>query len=149
MSFIGFPAAEVRDLLRSCLDSCGVCGGHDANRPAHHRALSLSHRPAHRGANNMSLCADDVGYRNCFWRPCSAYFPQMCVGISALGFTPPKIRDLGGRCWRSCGTYAAMDVAVVRTTGLMATAPPKDVVASVCRDNGEFVDGQGSGASTT
>mmetsp|Transcript_10089 Transcript_10089/g.20281 ORF Transcript_10089/g.20281 Transcript_10089/m.20281 type:complete len:105 (-) Transcript_10089:548-862(-) len=50
---------------------------------------------------------------------------------------------MGARCRQSCGTCAATDAVVVQTTGLMATAPPKDVAASACGDNGWFVDGQG------
>eukprot|EP00588_Corethron_pennatum_P035792 CAMPEP_0194350366 /NCGR_PEP_ID=MMETSP0171-20130528/107600_1 /TAXON_ID=218684 /ORGANISM="Corethron pennatum, Strain L29A3" /LENGTH=157 /DNA_ID=CAMNT_0039117909 /DNA_START=399 /DNA_END=875 /DNA_ORIENTATION=+ len=63
--------------------------------------------------------------------------------MSALGFNPTKIRDLGARCRWSCGTCAAVNVAAVQTTDLMATTPPKDVTASACRDNREFVDEQG------
>lgn len=99
MSFIGFPAAEVRDLLRGCLDSCGVCGGRDAHRPAHRRALSRSHRPAHRGANNVV-----VRRRRRVPELLRAAVLRLCPadvrGHVRAGVHPPspEIRDLSARC---------------------------------------------------
>jgi len=75
----------------------------------------------------MSLYADDVWYRNSFWRLCSVYVPQMCVGMFALGFIPPP-QDLGS------GRQLLLELRDVRSGG-----------RGGCLDHGPDGDGASQG----